>query len=169
MALTTWILPTLIGFVAAVLLLTILYNDSYIRSKFADLGALIQLQTSRPAYYGIGWVPINASNQLPPVPATENITSFNSPLYVDGLEYPVYNYYPRTALNPTPTNKQVTIKNTNSNTTKQQTNTNLAYANPHTAYDSHKAYYWALSGGYPYPYPVLPPPNNMNKVQGVQD
>jgi len=167
MALTTWILPMLIGFVAAVLLLTILYKDPYIRSKFADLGALIQLQTSRPVYYGIGWVPVNNSNQLPPVPATENITSFNSPLYVDGTTSPVYNYYPKTQLNPTsvPTNKQVTIKNSNT----VQNNQNLAYANPNTAYDSHKAYYWALSGGYPYPYPVLPPPNNMNKVQGVQD
>jgi hypothetical protein len=167
MALTTWILPTLIGFVAAVLLLTILYNDSYVRSKFADLGALIQLQTSRPAYYGIGWTPVNASNQLPPVPATGNITSFNSPIYLDGTTSPVYNYYPQTELNPTAvaTNKQVTIKNSNT----VQNNQNLAFANPNNIYDAHKAYYWALSGGYPYPYPILYPPNDMNKVQGVED
>jgi hypothetical protein len=169
MALITWILPTLIGLVAAVLLLTILYNDSYIRSKFADLGELIQLQTSRPVYYGAGWVPVNMDNQLPPVPATGNITSFNSPLYVDGTVSPVYNYYPQTPLNPTavPTNKQVSVKN--ANTTQEKNNQNLAFANPNTAYDSHKAYYWALSGGYPYPYPILYPPNDMNNVQGVED
>ncbi len=169
MALTGWILPILIGSVAAVLLLMILYKDSYIRSKFSDLGALIQLQTSRPVYYGIGWTPVNASNQLPPVPATGNITTFNSPLYVDGSAYPVYNYYPQTPLNPTavPINKQVTVTNINANQDKN--NQNLAFANPNNVYDAHKAYYWALSGGYPYPYPMLYPPNDMNKVQAVED
>ena len=176
MALKGWILPILIGAVAAVLLLAILYNDPYIKSKFSDLGALIQLETSRPAYYGLGWVPVNGDYQLPPTPATGNITSVDSPLYVDGpLAYPVYNYYPQTALNPVPTqntlvNKQVTVKNKNNNI--QQTSQDLAFSNPNQTYDAHKAYYWGLSGGYPYPYPfsmMYLPSTDMDKVKGVED
>ena len=159
MALKGWILPTLIGAVAAVLLLAILYNDPYVKSKFSDLGALIQLETSRPAYYGLGWVPVNGDYQLPPTPATGNITSVDSPLYADGpLAYPVYNYYPQTALNPVPTknalvNKQVTVKNKNNNT--QQTSQDLAFSNPNQTYDAHKAYYL--------------PSTDMDKVKGVED
>jgi len=58
MFLENWILPFLIGIVAAYLLMSIVYNNS--RNKFSDLGALIQLQTSRPYYYA-HWVPENQS------------------------------------------------------------------------------------------------------------
>ena len=163
MALTRWILPILIGIVSAVLLLSILYNDPYIKSKFADLGALIQLETSRPAYYGLGWVPVDSNYQLPPTPATGNITSVDSPLYSDGsLSYPVYNYYPQTLLNPVPTQ----------NTQQPIQNQDLAFSNPSKTYDAHKAYYWGLSGGYPYPYPypmMYLPSTDMDKVKGVED
>jgi hypothetical protein len=173
MALSSWVLPTLIGIVSAVLLLTILFNDPYIKSKFSDLGALIQLETSRPVYYGMGWVPNNnfASNQLPPPVAQGNITTFNSPLYTGNpVSFPIYNYFPQTPLNPVPTNKQVSITNTNTNTNKVATTNNLAYTNPNTAFDAHKAYYWALSGGYPYPYPMyVLPATDMDKVRGVED
>jgi hypothetical protein len=185
MELKSWILPTLIGIVASVLLLAILYNDPYVKSKFSDLGALIQLETSRPAYYGLGWVPVNGDYQLPPTPATGNITSVDSPLYADGpLAYPVYNYYPQTPLNPVPTqnaliNKRLSVKNSNSSNTKkntkhnniQQTSQDLAFSNNQT-YDAHKAYYWGLSGGYPYPYPfpmMYLPSTDMDKVKGVED
>ena len=54
-----WILPFLIGIVAAYLLMSILYNNyPIINQKFSDLGAIIQLQTSRPYYY-TNWVPEN--------------------------------------------------------------------------------------------------------------
>jgi len=61
MILQNWILPLLIGIVAAYLLMSILYNNSpQLRQSFSDLGALIQLQTSGPAYY-VGFVPENQS------------------------------------------------------------------------------------------------------------
>lgn len=172
MALTGLILPTLIGFVAVVLLFSILYNDPYIKSKFSDLGALIQLETSRPVYYGMGWVPNNdyASKQLQPPITQGNITTFNSPLYTGNpVSFPIYNYFPQTPLNPTPTNKNVSVKNTNTNTNnKVAGNNGFAFANPNTAYDAHKAYYWALSGGYPYPYPMyVLPATDMDKVHGI--
>jgi hypothetical protein len=165
MAFKSLVLPILIGVVAAVLLLTILYNDPYIKSKFSDLGALIQLETSRPAYYGINWSPINGNNQLPLIPTNEHITSVNSPLYVDDqANYPVYNYYPQSPLNPLSTNKNVSI------TTNQQLDQDLAFSNPTKTYDAHKAYYWGLSGGYPYPYPMMYlPSTDMNKVKGIED
>ena len=61
MFLQNWVLPILIGIVAAYLLMSILYNNyPEVRQKFSDLGALIQLQTSRPNYY-VNWVPENQS------------------------------------------------------------------------------------------------------------
>ena len=166
MAYTGWILPILIGIVASVLLLTILYNDPYIKSKFSDLGALIQLETSRPVYYGMAWVPNNANapNQLQ-APVEGNITTFNSPLYYGNpVSFPIYNYFPQTPLNPT-----IPTKN-NSNIPTIPTTNDLAFTNPNTAYDAHKAYYWALSGGYPYPYPMyILPTTDMDKVRGVED
>ena len=61
MVLQNWILPFLIGIVSAYLLMSILYyNSPTFRQNFSDLGALIQLQTSRPAYYA-NWVPENQS------------------------------------------------------------------------------------------------------------
>jgi hypothetical protein len=167
MALQSWILPILIGLISAVLLLAILYKDDFLKQTFSDLGALIQLQTSRPYYYGLGYVPVNYNAPVPPNPSQGQITNTDSPLWVDtGVSYPVYNYYPKAPLNPVPTNKHVTVRNTNS---KQN---NLAFANPDQTYDPHKAYYWALSGGYPYPYSfplMVMPPTDMDKVRGVED
>ena len=61
MVLQNWILPFLIGIVSAYLLLSILYyNSPELRQKFSDLGALIQLQTSRPYIY-TNWIPENQS------------------------------------------------------------------------------------------------------------
>jgi hypothetical protein len=59
MVLQNWILPFLIGIVATYLLMSILYHNSLtFRQNFSDLGALIQLQTSRPVYYA-NWIPEN--------------------------------------------------------------------------------------------------------------
>ena len=59
MVLQNLILPFLIGIVAAYLLMSILYHNSpTFRQNFSDLGALIQLQTSRPIYYA-NWIPEN--------------------------------------------------------------------------------------------------------------
>jgi len=59
MVMQTWILPILIAIVATYLLISILYNNNQsIIQKFSDLGALIQLQTSRPVYY-VDFVPEN--------------------------------------------------------------------------------------------------------------
>lgn len=61
MVLQNLILPFLIGVVAAYLLMSVLYHNSLtFRQNFSDLGALIQLQTSRPVYYA-NWIPENQS------------------------------------------------------------------------------------------------------------
>jgi hypothetical protein len=166
MALQTWILPILIGVVAAVLLVAILFNDTY-KQKFSDLGALIQLQTSRP-YYGAAYVPINYDAPVSPNPVQGQISPSDSPLWVEGanVPYPIYNFYPKAALNGKP---NVSPSSTPTST-QVSADSSLAFANPNNAYDSHKSYYWALSGGYPYPYPVmLLPPTDMDKVHGVLD
>ena len=62
MFLQNWVLPLLIGLVSTYLLMSILYNNyPILRQKFSDLGALIQLQTSRPVYY-VDLIPQNQSN-----------------------------------------------------------------------------------------------------------
>ena len=59
MILQNWFFTILIGIIATYLLMSILYNNCpEVRQKFSDLGAIIQLQTSRPAYYA-NWVPEN--------------------------------------------------------------------------------------------------------------
>lgn len=167
-----WVLPILIGLIAAILLVAILFND---KQRFADLGALIQLQTSRPYYYGLNWIPVGNDTKIPPGATQGQISATESPLWmggVDGLDsavnYPVYNYYPKAALNPT---KPVAAPKANgAGDEKQNQNQNLAFANPPQVFDSHKAYYWALSGGYPYPFPVVVmPPTDMDKVRGIED
>ena len=61
MVLQNWIFPFLIGAVATYMLMSILYNNyPELKQKFSDLGAIIQLQTSRPYYYA-NWVPENQS------------------------------------------------------------------------------------------------------------
>ena len=167
MAMQNWILPILIGIIAAVLLVAILFND---KQRFADLGALIQLETSRPYYYGLNWVPVDYNSSIPPGVTQGQISGAESPLWMNGVDgnvtYPIYNYYPKAPLNPTnkPTNSLET-KATSVNASQE-----LAFANPPQVFDPHKAYYWALSGGYPYPFPVMVmPPTDMDKVRGVED
>jgi len=175
MALQTWILPILIGIIAAVLLLAILFND---KQRFADLGALIQLETSRPYYYGLNWIPLDYNSSVAPGAVQGQISGAESPLWMNGIDgvatYPVYNYYPKTALNPTKPlgTKPIITGSTNTNfivngNTVDASQT-LAFANPKQVFDPHKAYYWALSGGYPYPVMIMPP-SDMDKVRGVED
>lgn len=178
MALQTWILPILIGIIAAVLLLAILFND---KQRFADLGALIRLKSSRPYYYGLNWLPLDYTTVVPPGASQGQISSAESPLWMGGMKgmdnavsYPVYNYYPKALLNPTATinGNGINMANKSENTKSVGGNAGqeLAFANPPQVFDSHKAYYWALSGGYPYPFPVMVmPPTDMDKVHGVED
>ena len=124
----SWILPILIGIVAAILLLTILYNDSKVKQAFSDLGALIQLQTSRPVYYPIGLIPGNLPYSPGNVYLREPLTNF--------IPSNNYNMYPKTPLNPTP---GFYPTNTNINT----------IANNEMPYNPHKRFYWELSNIYP--------------------
>ena len=48
MVFNNWILPILIGVVASYVLLSILYNNPYIKSKFMNLGTNIYLQKVQP-------------------------------------------------------------------------------------------------------------------------
>ena len=102
MILQTWVLPILIGIIAAVLLVAILFND---KQRFSDLGALIQLETSRPYYAGLNWIPIDYNSRVPPGAIQGQISGADSPLWLNGVDgtanYPVYNYYPKAPLNPT--------------------------------------------------------------------
>ena len=170
MALHTWILPILIGIIAAVLLLAILFND---KQRFADLGALIQLESSRPYYYGLNWMPLDYNAAVPPGALQGQISGVQSPLWMNGVNgpvnYPVYNYYPKAPLNPPSVNGVVTTPQS-TKASSGNANQELAFANPPQVFDSHKAYYWALSGGYPYPFPLMVmPPTDMDKVHGVED
>ena len=65
MVLLNWVLPLLIGIVASIILMSILYNNSVEKQQFNDLGALIQIQTSRP-YIGLGV-------GLPLIPDSESV------------------------------------------------------------------------------------------------
>lgn len=168
MVFANWIIPLFIGIIAVVLLMMILYNNPKVKQAFSDLGALIQLETSRPVYYGIGWIPNNIDKQLSP-----NITQ--GAISSSIIPFPQANYYPKIQLN---NNKNTFTKNNdnkdnndnNYNKNNKNMNNNLAFMNPNTAYDSHKAYYWALSGGYPYPYPIIyGSAVNMDKVKGIQE
>ena len=174
MVLIDWILPLLIGIVAAVLLLSILYNNSpRLRQHFADLGALIQLETSRPVYYGAGWIPVDSNVQIPNTQQPiGNITNMDSPFFPQGSAIlPIYNYYPQTGLNLTTANNN----NNNNNNTQVNKNVNtnsnidssLAFTPRNVAYP-YDSYYYGFSGGVA-PYPVMMyPPTNIDAVHGVE-
>lgn len=172
MVLIDWVLPLLIGVVAAVLLLSILYNNNpQLRQAFSDLGALIQLETSRPVIYGAGWVPVDYNVQIPNTQSTGNITNMDSPFFPQGsVVPPIYNYYPQTGLNliPKNNNKQVN-KHVNSNSNiDSNLDSNLAYKSRNVAYP-YDSYYYGFSGGVA-PYPVMMyPATNIDAVRGVQD
>jgi hypothetical protein len=156
MVLTDWVLPILIGIVASVMLLSILYTNKKLRQKFTDLGALIQLQTSRPAYYGLGWVPINFNDKLPVSPTPQKITTIDTPLLDEGVSpYPIYNYYPNTPIMATIPKMDTNIKDSDE----------MAF-NPGLVFHPYDAVYYGMSG---YPPVVMYPPTNIDKVKGVQD
>lgn len=156
MVLTDWILPILIGIVASILLLSILYNNKTLRQKFSDLGALIQLETSRPVYYGLGWVPNNINNNIPISGQPQKITVVDTPLLDNGISpYPIYNYYPTTPLNATLPTIKSNVKNGD----------DMAF-NPGLVFHPYDAVYYGLSG---YPPVVLYPPTNIDNVKGVED
>lgn len=125
----TWILPTLIGIVSAILLLTILYNEPKFKQTFADLGALIQLQTSRPVYYPIGFIPKKLQYSNGNTYLQEPLSNSNSSNN--------YNMYPITPLNPTSEFYHTNTSNNNKNIDHDK-----------MPYNSHKAFYWELSGRY---------------------
>ena len=168
MVLIDWVLPLLIGIVAAVLLLSILYNNNpKLRQHFADLGALIQLETSRPVYYGAGWVPVDSNVQIPNTQPTGHITNMDSPFFPqDEVVPPIYNYYPQTGLNLIQDNNNTQVNkhvNTNSNI-----DSNLAFKPRNVAYP-YDSYYYGFSGGVA-PYPVMMyPATNIDAVRGVED
>ena len=104
MVLTNWVLPILIGIVAAIALISILYNNPTIKAYFTDMGATTQLQASNLDDYTIRlWKPLDSDNQVPSTKKQDNlmkITTINSPLYTDNSKgYPVYNYYPEVIVN----------------------------------------------------------------------
>ena len=43
-----WLLPILIGIVASIALISILYNNPKVKQAFADIGAMMQLNASHP-------------------------------------------------------------------------------------------------------------------------
>jgi len=153
-----WILPLLIGIIAAFMLMNIVYNNPKLKQTFSDLGAFIQLQTSRPYYNGIGWVPVNYDYVLPQSPPLERITSVDSPLYPEGsLVPPVYNYFPETPLIP------MTVEN--HSVPSHNARNNLAF-NPHIMSKPYDSYYYGFTG---YPYPIqMYPPTNIDKVRGIE-
>ena len=173
MVLIDWVLPLLIGIVAAVLLLSILYNNNpQLRQAFSDLGALIQLETSRPVIYGAGWVPVDYNVQIPNTQSTENITNMDSPFFPQGsVVPPIYNYYPQTGLNFTTennNNKQVNKHINKHVNTNSNIDSSLAFTPRNVAYP-YDSYYYGFSGGVA-PYPVMMyPPTNIDAVRGVED
>ena len=91
------ILPIIIGVVAAYFLLSILFVK---KQSFSDLGALTQLQTSRPVYYPAFYYtdePIVYNNYPKnPLPTNEQ----NSSNYVLPYPYPYpFMIYPATDMN----------------------------------------------------------------------
>ena len=99
-----WILPLCLGIVATIALMCILFTNPYLKQKFNDLGALIQLETSRPVYYPVMYPAypshlLNDSYDLDIQNENPNV-SYTSPSSDLLVPYPVYNYYPQNLLNP---------------------------------------------------------------------
>lgn len=116
-----WILPILIGFIASVILLSILYNNKnatnntipkYLTQHFANIGALMQLQNFNNSTNP--WQPlVNVCNTNVNTDINTNIntndtntnryglkiTTIDSPVYTgETTNEPIYNYYPKIAL-----------------------------------------------------------------------
>ena len=102
MVLKDWVLPILIGGIAAFILISILYNND-IKQAFVNNGSFIQLQSSDVNNSHI-WTPLeNKCNVSITQHNTtkDKITLIDSPIYTnkEGDEHiPVYNYYPKTLI-----------------------------------------------------------------------
>ena len=121
MILVDWILPILIGIVAAIALISILWNNPKVKAYFADIIGLNNDNdnTSKLDDYETKlWKPIPYNqNETIEIPENEyiehikqcdsknldnmnlKITTIDSPLYTGNKRYPVYNYYPEVVLN----------------------------------------------------------------------
>ena len=80
MVMKDWILPILIGFVAAIALISILYNNTRVKQAFSDIGALMQLNSDKP--YAI---PVDSYD-------TKKISGGGG----GDSSNNIYNYYPQT-------------------------------------------------------------------------
>lgn len=151
-----WVLPILISFLAVIVLFSILLNNPRIKSKFSDLGALIQLQTSRPVYYPAyfniqtdgGYVSTEDPNPI----ITTNRSS-------------IYNYYPVTPVNPYAKYTEDEIKKMKA--VKQVDNLAFVNAPVQIPRSDLVAYYGSVP---PYYFPGwIYPATNMDKVRGVEE
>ena len=114
MVLVDWVLPLLIGIVAAIALISILWNNPKIKAYFTDIIGLKHDNSSNLGNYETKiWKPIPYNqNETIEIPENEyiehkkqcgaknldnmnlRITTMDSPLYTGNKRYPVYNYYP---------------------------------------------------------------------------
>jgi hypothetical protein len=123
MVLVDWVLPLLIGIVAAVALMSILWNNPKVKAYFTDIIGLTDDNTSNlgdldTIYQAKIWKPIPYNqNETIEIPENEyiehkkqcdsknldnmnlRITTIDSPLYTGNKRYPVYNYYPEVIVN----------------------------------------------------------------------
>ena len=120
MVLVDWVLPLLIGIVAAIALISILYNNPKVKAFFSDIEGFTQGQSSNLVdldniYQSKIWKPIPYNqNETIEIPENEyierkkhcdsknldntnlKITNMDSPLYTgDNKLSPIYNYYPK--------------------------------------------------------------------------
>ena len=117
-----WVLPLLIGIVAAIALISILWNNPTVKAYFTNINyeGLTQDQGTNLGDHKIKlWNPIKYNqNETIEIPENEyiehkkqcdsknldnmnlKITSIDSPLYTgDNKGIPIYNYYPEVKLN----------------------------------------------------------------------
>ena len=120
MVLVDWVLPILIGIVAAIALISILWNNPKVKAYFADIVGFTQDDSSHLGYYEAKiWKPIPYNqNETIEIPENEyiehkkqcdsknldnmnlRITTMDSPLYIGKNKgSPVYNYYPEVIVN----------------------------------------------------------------------
>ena len=114
MVLVNWVLPILIGIVASIALISILYNNRKVKDYFADI-----LGTKQDDYFKLDlyetkkWQPITY-NQNETIENNTHcnssnldntnlkITSIDSPLYIGNnkdMNMSIYNYYPKVLVN----------------------------------------------------------------------
>ena len=84
MVMKDWVLPILLGIVAAIALMSILYNNPRVKQAFADIGALMQLNADKPYV-----IPVVYDKQLD---MNMNMNMNNESSYDSNI----YNYYPKT-------------------------------------------------------------------------